>query len=147
VAKRDRQRARVYAWEARVVAPRDPSAIAFHAAQGMVDAIWSEMDLRYPPKVEALPAQARTRIADADRLTLRLRPQTPSWCLLHEIAHAMSTTQEGDSDGHGPSFMGIYVRLLVRYLRLGEAELLQSLTEAGIRVSNGARPPFIDPSG
>lgn len=40
---RDRQRSRVYAWEHRVVAPRDLSQIPFPAAQGMVDAIWSEM--------------------------------------------------------------------------------------------------------
>jgi hypothetical protein len=112
VAKRDLQRGRVYAWEARTVAPRDPTQVAFSAAQGMVDAIWSEMGLRYPPRVEALPAQARSRIADADRLTLRLGPKTPSWCLLHELAHSMSTTQDGNSDGHGERFMGIYLQLL-----------------------------------
>lgn len=143
--KRDLQRGRVYAWEARQVAPRDPSLVAFLAAQGMVDAIWAEMGLRYPPRVEALPAQARTRIADADRLTLRLRPQSPSWCLLHELAHAMSTTQDGNSDGHGERFVGIYLQLLVRYLRLDEAELRRSLTEAGILLMEGARPVFIDP--
>jgi hypothetical protein len=145
VPKRDLQRGRVYAWEARQVAPRDPSLVAFLAAQGMVDAIWAEMGLRYPPRVEALPAQARTRIADADRLTLRLRPQSPSWCLLHELAHAMSTTQDGNSDGHGERFVGIYLQLLVRYLRLDEAELRRSLTEAGILLMEGARPVFIDP--
>ena len=31
---RDRQRARVYAWEERFVAPRDPSSVAFVQAQG-----------------------------------------------------------------------------------------------------------------
>jgi hypothetical protein len=111
----------------------------------MVNAIWAETGLRYPPRVEALPAQARTRIADADRLTLRLRAQSPSWCLLHELAHAMSTTQDGNSDGHGERFMGIYVQLLIRYLRLDEAELLGSLREAGILVAEDARPVFIDP--
>jgi hypothetical protein len=111
----------------------------------MVDAIWSEMGLRYPPRVEALPAQARSRIADADRLTLRLGPQTPSWCLLHELAHAMSTTQDGNSDGHGERFMGIYLQLLVRYLRLDEVQLRRSLEEAGILLMEDARPVFIDP--
>jgi hypothetical protein len=145
VAKRDLQRGRVYAWEARTVAPYDPTQVAFPAAQGMVDAIWSEMGLRYPPRVEALPAQARSRIADADRLTLRLGPQTPSWCLLHELAHAMSTTQDGNSDGHGERFMGIYLQLLVRYLRLDEVQLRRSLEEAGILLMEDARPVFIDP--
>jgi hypothetical protein len=100
----------------------------------MVDAIWSEMGLRYPPLVEPLPAQARTRLADASRLTLRLPPSIPSWCLLHELAHAMTSTHDGQSDGHGPIFIGIYVQLLGRYLRLDQGWLLQTLQEAGVMV-------------
>jgi hypothetical protein len=111
----------------------------------MVNAIWSEMGLRYPPLVEPLPAQARTRVADADRLTLRLPRLTPSWCLLHEIAHALSATHDGHSDGHGPVFMGLYVQLLGRYLRLGDAELLRSLEQAGLQVLTEARPVFVSP--
>jgi hypothetical protein len=145
MAGADRQRSRVYAWEDRVVAPRDPSRIAFAAAQGMVDAIWAEMGLRYPPRVEPMPAQARRRIADANRLTLRLPPMTPSWCLLHELAHAMTTTHDGQSDGHGPLFVGVYLRLLERYLRLDPAPLLESLALAGIAVARDARPVFADP--
>jgi len=90
--QRDRQRSRVYAWENREIAPRDRSRVAFPAAQGMVNAIWSEMGLRYPPRVEPLPAQARMRVADADRLTVRLPRLAPSWCLLHELAHSMTMT-------------------------------------------------------
>jgi hypothetical protein len=140
----DRQRSRVYAWEDRVIAPLDPSQVPFSAAQGMVDAIWTEMGLRYPPRVEKLPPQARTRVADANRLTLRLRAQTPSWTLLHELAHAMTTDHDGHSDGHGPDFLGVYVTLLGRYLRLNPATLLQSLAEAGLQVNRDARPVFMD---
>ena len=67
-ADRDRQRTKVYTWEERFVAPRDPSSIAFAQAQRMVDAIWAEMGLRFPPKVEPLPRQARSTVADASRL-------------------------------------------------------------------------------
>ena len=145
MAQRYRQRSRVYAWENRVIAPRDRSRVPFPAAQGMVDAIWWEMGLRYPPRVEHLPPQARTRVADADRLTLRLPRLIPSWCLLHEIAHALSATHDGHSDGHGPVFMGLYVQLLGRYLRLGDAELLRSLEQAGLQVLTEARPVFVSP--
>ncbi len=141
----DRQRARVYAWEDQVVAPDDPSVIPFPAAQGMVDAIWSEMGLLYPPRVEPLPAQTRCRIADANRLRIRLPPSTPSWCLLHELAHAMTTTQDGQSDGHGPIFVGVYVQLLTRYLRLEPPKVLESLATAGVQVRLEARPVFCDP--
>ncbi len=140
----DFQRARVYAWEDRMVAPRDPTTIAFAAAQGMVDAIWSEAGLRWPPRVEKLPAQATTRLADASRLTLRLPEHLPSWCLLHEIAHAMTTTHDDQSDGHGPRFMAVYVGLLTHYLRWDRDELLVGLADAGIGVSASATAVFLD---
>ena len=65
---RDHQRSKVYAWEERFVAPCDPSSIGFAQAQGMVNAIWAEMGLRFPPNVEPLPRQARSTVADANRL-------------------------------------------------------------------------------
>lgn len=140
----DRQRARVYAWEDRLIGPQDPSMVPFPAAQAMVNAIWSEMGMLYPPRVERLPGQARCRLADANRLTIRLPQSTPSWCLLHELAHAMTTTLDGHSDGHGPAFVGIYVQLLARYLRLDRAALCHSLAQAGVRVHADAVPVFCD---
>jgi hypothetical protein len=56
----------------------------------------------------------------------------------------MSATHDGQSDGHGPTFVGLYVQLLVRYLRLEKAELLQSLQDDGISVLSGAQPVFVD---
>ncbi len=141
---RDGQRARLYAWEDAVLAPRDQSLIAFAQAEGMVDAIWSEMGLRYPPKVEPLPTQATARQADATRLTLRLSEQVPSWILLHELAHAMTSTHEGVSDGHGPLFVGLYVDLLVRYLRLDRTVLWESLERAGTTINPAGRPIFLN---
>lgn len=87
---RDRQRARVYAWEDRIVAPRDQSTLPYPAAKDMVGAIWADLNLRYPPEVERLPGQARRLQADDSRLLLRLPPTTPSWLLLHEMAHALT---------------------------------------------------------
>lgn len=128
------------------MAPRDRTSVPFASAQGMVGAIWADMDLRHPPAVEQLPRHARTTLASANRLSLFLPDQLPGWCLLHELAHAMSTTIDGRSDGHGPIFMGLYVRMLVRYLRLDEASLLTSLREASIAIALDARPVFVDPS-
>jgi hypothetical protein len=127
------------------VAPRDRTTIAFASAQAMVDAIWADMDLRYPPAVERLSRNATATLATANRLSLCLPDRTPAWCLLHEIAHTLSTTHDGRSDGHGPVFMGLYARLLVRYLRLDEACLLNSLRDAGISITREARPVFLDP--
>lgn len=44
----------------------------------MVDAIWSEMESRFPRKVEPLPKQATARQADATRRILRLPEQISS---------------------------------------------------------------------
>lgn len=142
----DRQRARVYAWEDAVVTPADRSVVPFSLAQGMVDAIWSELGLRFPPKVEVLPRQARRLKADGSRLRLRLPEAIPSWLLLHELAHALSSTADGASDGHGPDFMGLYVQLLERYLRLPAAGLIRSAVDAGIAIHPDARPLFSDAS-
>ncbi len=141
---RDQQRSRFYAWEDAVIAPLDPSRVSFAAAQGMVDAIWADQDLRYPPRVEALPPQSRRCLGDATRLTIRLPPVFPSWLLLHELAHAMSSTHDGDSDGHGPVFVGLYVQLLRRYLRMPAVELISSLGREGIVLESDARPVFLD---
>ncbi len=141
---RDRQRSKVYAWEECFVAPRDKSSIAFAQAQGMVDAIWTEMGLLFPPKVEPLPRQARSTVADANRLSIRLAGACPSWWLLHELAHAMTSTYDGRSGGHGPTFMGLYAQLLTRYLRIPSDRLLTSLRSAGIEMNTRAEPIFID---
>ena len=107
----------------------------------MVNAIWADLGLRYPPKVAALPLQARTLIGRADRLTIELAPRLPSWCLLHELAHSLTSSIEGESDGHGPRFMATYFFLLVRYLRLDEVELRQSAGLAGLTVGPALSNP------
>jgi hypothetical protein len=118
--------------------------LRFADAQAMVDAIWSDMGLRYPPKVEALPRQARATIASANRLSIWLGEKTPSWCLLHELAHAMTSDADGRTDGHGKLFMGVYAGLLERYLRLDRQMVMESLLEAGIDVTADARAVFVD---
>lgn len=137
-AARDHQRGLVYAWECAVVAPHDPTEINRADAQAMVSAIWAECGLHYPPKILPLPPQAKTLIGRADRLTIELAARLPSWCLLHELAHAMTSTVEGDSDGHGPDFMAAYIALLVRYLRLNGSALRASARGQGIRVNREA---------
>ena len=141
---RDHQRSRVYRWEDRVVVPHDRTQVPLATAQAMVDAIWAEMGLLYPPRVEPLPVATRKRLADADRLAIRLPSSVPSWCLLHEIAHAMTSDHDGRSDGHGAMFMGIYVQLLCRYMRLDEAHLRVSAAEAGIVVAVQPKASFVN---
>ena len=102
------------------------------------------MGLRYLPAVAPLSPKATATIARADRLSILLADRTPSWCVLHELAHAMTSHADGRSDGHGPVFMGVYVRLIVRYLRLDPQMLIDSLRDAGIEIARDAQPVFLD---
>jgi hypothetical protein len=141
---RDSQRGRVYAWENRIIAPRDSTLVAYGKAQAMVNAIWADMGLQFPPGVKPLPRQSSATLASATRLSIFLPEQIPSWCLLHELAHAMTSDVDGSSDGHGPIFMGVYLKLISRYLRLDPDRLLESAAVAGIAVTSDANPIFVD---
>ena len=135
---------RLYAWEDRAVAPRDRSRVPFARLQALVDHVWAAEGLRFPPRVRPLPKQARATVARATRLAIEAPPELPSWVLLHELAHAMTSTAEGGNDGHGPRFVGLYLRLLVRHARMPEDELARSLRAAGIAFDPEARPAFLD---
>jgi hypothetical protein len=61
------------------------------------------------------------------------------------LAHAMTIHADGRSDRHGPLFMGVYLQLIVRYLRLVPQILIDSLRDAGIEIIHDARLVFVDP--
>jgi len=135
---------RLYTWEDRVVAPRDRSLVPFAQLQALVDHVWAAEGLRFPPRARPLPKQARRTVARATRLAIEAPPELPSWVLLHELAHAMTSTAEGHNDGHGARFVGLYLRLLARHARMPEEELARSLRAAGIAFDPDARPVFLD---
>ncbi|NGM19801.1 hypothetical protein G3576_07225 [Roseomonas stagni] len=143
---RDQPRARrVYAWEDRVVAPLDRSRVPFAQMQALVDYVWAEAGLRWPPRVRRKRPSTRV-IATGSRLAIEAPPELPSWVLLHEVAHAMTADHDGAGDGHGSAFMGIYVDLLVRHARLDRDHLAATLAAAGILWDPAAKPRFLDPS-
>jgi hypothetical protein len=142
--KRDSQRGAVYRWEDALVGPRDTVRLPFSCAQGMINAIWAETGLLYPPLAELLPANTRRRLGCATRLAIGLPAQFYAWVLLHELAHSMTASHAGESDGHGPDFVGVYVVLLVRYLRFDQDAILASISAADIRCNANAKPIFVD---
>jgi hypothetical protein len=134
----------LYAWEDAEVGPRDASRVPFAQLQALVDHVWAAEGLRFPPRVRPLPHQARRTIARATRLAIEAPPVLPSWILLHEIAHALTSTPEGLHQGHGPAFVGMYLRLLVRHAGMPEAALIASLRRAGIAYDAAPKAAFID---
>ena len=139
----DPQRRRLYAWEDREVAPRDTSRVPFAQLQGLVDHVWSGEGLAWPPRVRPLARQARRTMARASRLAIEAPEHLPTWVLLHEVAHAMSSTAEERSDGHGPIFVGLYLKLLVDYAGMPRAVLEASLRQARLEWVAVAQPVFV----
>jgi hypothetical protein len=129
---RDRHARTLYAWEDKVVAPRDRGLVPFARLQPLVDHVWAEEGRRWPPRVRPLPKQARRTVARATRTAIEAPSELPSWVLLHEIAHALTADVDGNHAGHGPDFVAAYLRLLVRHARLDRAMLEDSLAAAGI---------------
>jgi hypothetical protein len=144
VSRGDPAARRLYAWEDAEVAPRDASRVMFSQLQALVDHVWAAEGLRYPPRVRSLPGQAHRTVARANRLAIEAPPLLATWVLLHELAHAMTCTDTGENDGHGPRFVGLYLHLLVRHAGMKRAALEGSLAAAGIAWDPQARPVFLD---
>ena len=116
----------------RAVAPCDPTSLPFTRRRAVVDAIWSDMGCATSGGRAAIATGHRDDCR-ANRLSILLADRTPSWCVLHELAHAMTSHADGRSDGRGPLFMGVYLQLIVCYLRLDPRILIDSLRMRGSR--------------
>ena len=68
----DYQRSAVYRWEAEHVHPKDTGTVPFDQAQAIVDYVWAQAGLTYPPKIRELARTARRTTANADRLTISI---------------------------------------------------------------------------
>jgi hypothetical protein len=140
---RDFQRSRVYAWEREEVAPRTSRLIDFADAQAFVDGVWLALGLLYPPRVDLMDKRATRVLANGCRAGINIREKTPAWIILHELAHTLTMTQDDYSEGHGPDFMGIYLKLLEKVLNIPLPLLMYSLTQTRIKYNLAAQPRFV----
>ena len=137
----DFQRSRVYRWEAGHVLPHSTEPISLDACRALVREayLWAEAPIARtagwaPPEVT--DGRGR-RHASGSREVIKL----PRWArtrpvVLHECAHGLAR------DKHGPEFVAVYLDLLERFLGLGRAGLVASLTAEGVRFAPrpGAAP-------
>jgi hypothetical protein len=143
----DSQRQRVYDWESRHVAPLDTGHVAFDNIQAVVNHVWAAERLQYPPQVETLTDRATTKAADATRLEVRFKAGgTKTWIILHELAHSMTSTCEGigESMGHNRVFVGVYMRLLEKYLGVNLLVLMATAKSMKVDFDIMASPVFLD---
>jgi hypothetical protein len=137
---RDHQKQRLYAWENAVIAPLSRGAVPFDQAQAFVDGIWLAHGWSYPPQVSLLPKQATRKWATGCRAEIRIKPTTPDWVILHELAHTLTSDEEGKHDGHGAEFVGVYIKLLERVLNIPTLMTMYTLRQAKISYNLAAIP-------
>lgn len=143
---RDFQRSKVYEWEQTYVAPKDRnSGLDFDSISFISDYIWMMEDLQHPPKI--LPLDSRDQAGGkGERLALYFPKErkTPTWIIIHEIAHALTSEIEGNSHRHGPYYVGCYIHLLSKYLKLDPWELRYTAsTIMGIEIDIYTGPTFL----
>lgn len=141
---RDMQKTRLYQWEDRIIGPRDVNPVDLETAQAIVRHVWQEEGLVFPPVVQALPSQTKRLVGSGSRTVIQLKFPTHTWIVLHEVAHSLNTTLEGKCDHHGPNYLGIYMRLLAKYINVPLPLLMFTATDSKLSFNLSAKYAFVD---
>lgn len=141
---RDFQQKKVYRWEDEVIFPKDQTIINVSQANEIVRYIWQQEGYEYPPIVSI--DNDMKHQGSATRMNILIRSNFFSTVLLlHELAHSMTyDVVIEQSDGHGPDYVGIYMQLLQKYMKMDLIYLMGSAASHGIRFNLFARPYFLD---
>lgn len=144
--KRDYQRSRVYSWDWNHVSKLDKSQLSFDQAKMMVTAIWMSEGLINPPDVLEMPKQERKAFAKANRNSVFFPTDKtiPTWIVLHELAHSLTNTVDGNGDRHGADFVGVYMKLLVKYLKMPLPLLMFTAQKEKVDFNIGAKYYILD---
>lgn len=137
---RDRQRAKVYAWESaqrRRFGAGD--TMTLDAGQALVASIWKAERARYGlgrkhvPELTGGHGPQRRGLAFiyGHRMSIPDHSLKP-WVICHEVAHLLTGPKH---EAHGPRFVGILIGLLARHATYDAVELLASAQLAKLRVS------------
>lgn len=141
---RDYQKSRVYAWENKFIHPRCTRVLCFKECQAFVDGIFLCEGLIGAPKVIPMPKQNRTAMSKANRKSIWVQDTIPASVLIHEMAHSLTMTIDNKSDDHGPDFVGVYIKLLDKYMGIPLALSMYTLSQTKIVYNLGAQYYFTD---
>lgn len=136
----DYQKSKVYRWESSF---NVGGWVPYDMAQSVINYIWADYGLSYPPKVQTLSRNANVE-GKANRTVVYLQPNNTMLTILHELAHSMTSDLYGESDLHGPRFVGVYMKLLHKYLNIDLFEMLKQAAIHKIDVDYTANPVFVD---
>ena len=138
---RDYQKSKVYAWENALFKTWNQSkydSMSLEDAQSWVDFIWYNEGRIAPPKVSV--KDRKTVAGTGERINIVVGSNYLSyWVLTHEISHSLLDRQyEGSFKrfGHGPEFIDIYSKLLIKYLKFDRTIIYKTLKDAKIDFNN-----------
>jgi hypothetical protein len=138
----DFQQQRVYRWEDTLPTGKH---IPFDQISSYTDRVWSEMGLKYPPKVKPMPKQMRKNLADANRETVRFREEgCVERIILHELAHSMTMRIDGLGHQHNDVFVGVYMKLMEKFLNISPLILWFSAKKFGVEFELNANVRITD---
>ncbi len=123
-----------------MVSPLTTNMLRFEDAQTFVDGIWLAHGWLYPPHVGLMAKHATKIWASGHRDKINIREKTPTWVVLHELAHTLTAKIHGNGDKHGPDFVGLYIKLLEDVLGISRLMLMFTLDQDGIKYNFNAKP-------
>lgn len=139
---RDYQQTALYNWERSLP---DGGWIDISNAQAIVNYIWEKEGLHYPPTVQPIAPQTTKWAGQGGRLEIQLQPRVTMKTIIHEISHSMTGDIESQKTMlHGPWFVGVYVKLLEKYLNVPMPLMLYTLNEHNVDFDINAHPIFLD---
>jgi hypothetical protein len=116
LGQRDSQKQKVYDWEDKYVIERDTQYVPFERCQSVVNYIWEQMGWKYPPRVRPQNKLKHAQ-GSANRTSVYIPEDrgAKTTVLIHELAHsATGDVETGQTEKHGPEFVGVYMKMLDR---------------------------------
>lgn len=140
---RDYQVSKLYNWEQTL-----PSGgmIEIENAQAIVNHVWTQEKLDYPPTVVLIDQRTTKWAGKASRMRIQLQPTVCMRVLLHEMSHSMTSSvdcMEGSMQ-HNEWFVGVYIKLLEKYLNVPMPLMLYTLNKHNVDFDIMAYPTFLD---
>ena len=135
---RDYQKSKVYTWENTL--PHKVRYFPIEEIQGYTTRVWHENKLQWPPLVMQLAPQDKNAGKGSRGCIYFPSYGARELVILHELAHAMTSTYDGYGDAHGPKFLGVYMRLLCNHLDIPLPYLTFTATKAKLDYDITAQP-------
>lgn len=143
---RDSQRRKMYQWESKLEAQYVGMRVKLtpQEAQSLVTKIFTSENMRVPDVFMVKNRQgfiARYWNYDpkTGKSSIEITPRGLTLCtILHEIAHGVRykyTDKNKPEAAHGPTFIRVYMDLLVKYAKLDITELRRTAKEAKLKVA------------